>query len=1013
MNAKWKRLVTAILMMALLLGPIVSMQTPARAADGEDDNTFIVGFDAEFPPYGYKDDNGEYVGFDLDLAQEVCDRNGWTLKKQPIEWNSKDMELNSGSISCIWNGFTMNGREDDYTWTKPYVDNSQVVVVRKDSGITQLSDLSGKVVAVQADSSALAALTGEDASEENKALCETFKDLQQVGDYNSAFMNLESGAVNAICMDIGVANYEIESRGDKFMMLEDRLSSEEYGIGFKKGNTELRDKVQATLLDMLADGTFDEIAEKWGLEESICLTADDEVQEETTADDNTFVVGFDAEFPPYGYKNDDGEYVGFDLDLAQEVCDRNGWILKKQPIEWNSKDMELNSGSISCIWNGFTMNGREDAYTWTTPYVDNSQVVVVRKDSGITQLTDLSGKVVAVQADSSALAALTGEDASEENKALAETFKELQQVGDYNSAFMNLESGAVNAICMDIGVANYEIESRGDKFMMLEDRLSSEEYGIGFKKGNTELRDKVQATLLDMLADGTFDEIAEKWGLEESICLTADDEVQEETTADDNTFVVGFDAEFPPYGYKNDDGEYVGFDLDLAQEVCDRNGWILKKQPIEWNSKDMELNSGSISCIWNGFTMNGREDAYTWTTPYVDNSQVVVVRKDSGITQLTDLSGKVVAVQADSSALAALTGEDASEENKALAETFKELQQVGDYNSAFMNLESGAVNAICMDIGVANYEIESRGDKFMMLEDRLSSEEYGIGFKKGNTELRDKVQATLLDMLADGTFEEIAEKWGLEESICLSPDDQVQDGNAAAATATDTTSTGKKNTSFWDKFCSITKQLAEGLLASLVIFFLTLLFSLPLGLLVAAGRMCKIAPIRWLVKFYISIARGTPLMLQLLVVFYGPYYLFGATLTTSYRFQAVIIGFALNYAAYFAEIYRSGIQAVPQGQHEAAKILGYSKIQTFFKIVFPQMAKNILPSVTNEVITLVKDTSLAFAISYTEMFTLAKQVAAAQTTIMPLFIAGVFYYIFNFVVAFVMEKIEKRMNYYR
>ena len=729
-------------------------------------------------------------------------------------------------------------------------------------------------------------------------------------------------------------------------------------------------------------------------------------------DDNTFIVGFDAEFPPYGYKDDNGEYVGFDLDLAQEVCDRNGWTLKKQPIEWNSKDMELNSGSISCIWNGFTMNGREDDYTWTKPYVDNSQVVVVRKDSGITQLNDLAGKVVAVQADSSALAALTGEDASEENKTLCATFKDLQQVGDYNSAFMNLESGAVNAICMDIGVANYEIESRGDKFMMLEDRLSSEEYGIGFKKGNTELRDKVQATLLDMLADGTFDEIAEKWGLEESVCLTADDEVQEETTADDNTFVVGFDAEFPPYGYKNDDGEYVGFDLDLAQEVCDRNGWTLKKQPIEWNSKDMELNSGSISCIWNGFTMNGREDAYTWTTPYVDNSQVVVVRKDSGITQLTDLSGKVVAVQADSSALAALTGEDASEENKALAETFKELQQVGDYNSAFMNLESGAVNAICMDIGVANYEIASRGDKFVMLEDRLSSEEYGIGFKLGNTELRDKVQATLLDMLADGTFEEIAEKWGLEESICLSPDDQVQDGNVAA-TATDSTSTGKKNTSFWDKFCSITKQLAEGLLASLVIFFLTLLFSLPLGLLVAAGRMCKIAPIRWLVKFYISIARGTPLMLQLLVVFYGPYYLFGATLTTSYRFQAVIIGFALNYAAYFAEIYRSGIQAVPQGQHEAAKILGYSKIQTFFKIVFPQMAKNILPSVTNEVITLVKDTSLAFAISYTEMFTLAKQVAAAQTTIMPLFIAGVFYYIFNFVVAFVMEKIEKRMNYYR
>lgn len=154
-------------------------------------------------------------------------------------------------------------------------------------------------------------------------------------------------------------------------------------------------------------------------------------------------------------------------------------------------------------------------------------------------------------------------------------------------------------------------------------------------------------------------------------------------------------------------------------------------------------------------------------------------------------------------------------------------------------------------------------------------------------------------------------------------------------------------------------------------------------------------------------------MLQLLVVFFGPYFLFGVKTSSSYRFAAVIIGFTLNYAAYFAEIYRSGIQAVPKGQHEAAQILGYSRSQTFFKIVFPQMVKNIIPSVTNEVITLVKDTSLAFAVSYTEMFTLAKQVAAAKTTIMPLFIAGVFYYVFNFIVAFVMERIEKKMNYFR
>lgn len=470
----------------------------------------------------------------------------------------------------------------------------------------------------------------------------------------------------------------------------------------------------------------------------------------------------------------------------------------------------------------------------------------------------------------------------------------------------------------------------------------------------------------------------------------------------DSTFTVGFDAEFPPYGYKDDNGDYVGFDLDLAEEVCSRNGWVLKKQPIEWNSKDMELNSGSIDCIWNGFTMNGRESKYTWSTPYVDNSQVVIVRADSGITSLSDLAGKIVAVQSDSSALAALTSEDAGEENLALCASFAELQQVGDYNSAFLNLESGAVNAICMDIGVANYELSSRGTSYIMINERLSTEKYGIGFRLGNTELRDDVQSALYEMLADGTFMQIAEKWGLEDSVCLSTEDKFIDESVS-----------EESESFLSKFGYIFLELAKGLLTSLVIFLLTLLFSMPLGLLICFGRMSKFAPLRWIIKLYISIVRGTPLMLQLLVVFFGPYYLFGVTLTPDYRFYAVIIGFSLNYAAYFAEIYRSGIQAVPKGQYEASTILGYSKTQTFFKIVFPQMVKNIIPSVTNEVITLVKDTSLAFALSYTEMFTLAKQIAAAQTTIMPLFVAGVFYYIFNFIVAFIMEHIEKKMNYYR
>lgn len=245
----------------------------AETATGEG-RTFTVGFDAEYPPYGYKDESGEYTGFDLELAQEVCDRNGWMLVKQPIDWDSKDMELNTGAIDCIWNGFTMTGREDDYTFSVPYVDNSIVFVVMNDSDIKSKEDLAGKVVVTQADSSALTALTSEEDNEENLALAASFADLQQVADYNTAFMNLESGAVDAIAVDIGVAQYQLASRGDTFRKLDEPLSTEQYGIGFKKGNEELKDQVQDTLFEMYKDGTFDEIAAKYtdyNLPDMICL----------------------------------------------------------------------------------------------------------------------------------------------------------------------------------------------------------------------------------------------------------------------------------------------------------------------------------------------------------------------------------------------------------------------------------------------------------------------------------------------------------------------------------------------------------------------------------------------------------------------------------------------------------------------------------------------------------------------------------------------------------------------
>lgn len=209
------------------------------------------------------------------------------------------------------------------------------------------------------------------------------------------------------------------------------------------------------------------------------------------------------------------------------------------------------------------------------------------------------------------------------------------------------------------------------------------------------------------------------------------------------------------------------------------------------------------------------------------------------------------------------------------------------------------------------------------------------------------------------------------------------------------------------------QQLGEGMIVSVEIFLLTLLFALPLGLVVSFGRMSKNFLVSSLIKIYIAVMRGTPLMLQLIVVYFAPYYVFGIKISQSYRFVATIIAFSINYAAYFAEIYRAGIESMPVGQYEAAKVLGFNKVQTFFKIILPQVIKRILPPVTNETITLVKDTSLAFVIAVTEMFTIAKQISAKEANVMPLMVAGAFYFVFNYVVAFIMERIEKKLSYYR
>ena len=219
-------------------------------------------------------------------------------------------------------------------------------------------------------------------------------------------------------------------------------------------------------------------------------------------------------------------------------------------------------------------------------------------------------------------------------------------------------------------------------------------------------------------------------------------------------FIVGFDQDYPPYGFMGDDSEYTGFDLDLAKEVCERNGWNYVAQPINWDAKDGELNGGAITCIWNGFTREGREDQYTFSNDYMRNAQVIVVKADSDVKSLEDLAGKSVVTQVDSAALEVLEGDQAE-----LAATFGSLEEQSEYNTVFMQLESGAIDAVACDLSIAQYQIAASPDSYVQLSDALSTEHYGVGFKKGDTEMADAVTKTLKEMYADGTVKTLCEKY--------------------------------------------------------------------------------------------------------------------------------------------------------------------------------------------------------------------------------------------------------------
>lgn len=445
------------------------------------------------------------------------------------------------------------------------------------------------------------------------------------------------------------------------------------------------------------------------------------------------------------------------------------------------------------------------------------------------------------------------------------------------------------------------------------------------------------------------------------------------------TFVIGLDDTFAPMGFRDEQGELVGFDIDLSAEVAERLDYHFVYQPIDWSTKEQELNGGNIDMIWNGYGITpGREEQVLFSDPYIEDTQLVVTSADTEpIESLEDLIGKTVTTQSSSTALQHIEDEWPDE----VSDNFEDLVLYPNYNNSFLDLDAGRVDAVVVGGVYGNYIVNQRGEEnYNVFLDETAIEPMGVGFRKSDTELAEEINTTIQEMRDDGTFDEIYASWfgsgGLE----------TQESNI---------------------FVSMLPGLMDGLKLTLGLFAIVFIISIPVGLILAIPRAFGPKIIQGLIDIYVFVMRSTPLLLQLMVVFFGLPYL-GISFD---RFPAAIFAFTINYTAYFIEIFRGGFTSISPGQYESLKVLGIGKVRGFLRIIIPQVLNNVLPALGNEVVALVKDTSLVYVIGLGEILRVASISANTYASLAPYLIVGVIYMIIVGIVTLLLRQAEKQLTY--
>ena len=698
---------------------------------------------------------------------------------------------------------------------------------------------------------------------------------------------------------------------------------------------------------------------------------------------DVITVGTNPEFPPFEYINNDGEPDGFDMAVIKAIGKAEGFDVEIVSMEFKSLVASLANGSLDAAIAGMTVTEeRKQSVDFSDSYYTAKQCIIVPVDSEITGLADLNGKKIGVQEGTTGDFLATPAD----DNTINDPTTEVQRFKKGTDAVVSLNNGGVDAVIIDKNPAETFVANNEGKLKMMEDNTSTEEYAIAVGKGNEELLAKINSGMQKIKEDGTFDKLVAQYigGEEKS-------EEPEETV----TLTVGTNAEFPPFEYMDDNGEPAGFDIAVMDAIAEAEGMKVDMINMEFKSLVASLANGSVDAVIAGLTVTeDRQRSVDFSDSYYTARQGIVVKKDSDIQSLADLNGKRIGVQEGTTGDFITTpGED----NEIITDETTDVQRYKKGSDAIVALKNGGLDAVVIDTNPAMNFVANNADALRMIEDDTSTEEYAIAVGKGDTELLEKINRGLQTIKENGTFDKLV--------------DEYISGNVTV----DKETSSNPFTNFINnvKFVFVEtngyKLMLNGLGVTLGISLCAGLIGIVLGFILALMKLTENRKKRktiWsrIAGAYIDVIRGTPAVVQLLIMFMVIFH-------SKFAIVAAILSFGLNSGAYVAENIRAGILAVDVGQMEGGRSLGFTYGETMRYIVMPQAIKNVIPALGNEMITLVKETSIVGYVAIVDL-TKASDFIISRTyqTFLPLIATAIVYYCIVKILTKILAMVERRLR---